>query len=293
MNRGRRDKRCYMYMLYHTDHLLRMLAANEIVIFGTGYVAETFWYGLGRLGLTARVSRFIITDAADSDRIFHGKPVCSLSEARVSPDAVLCLAVHPVLAEELSRDLEARMPGRVIWIYPYLHDIIYGEPIKRNIPISRQDILRNQEIGFNWLSVRYLAARDYLRRSAEYPQSRDIYIRAMSAHCLPATAARRLQTLEALADSIEARGFDGNYPLLIDESLRVIDGLHRLAVASVLGIDILPCDIVPVSEAYDTLLGSRNTLPDHVLVQTGLSSAQRERLAQAKQELITNTLHRK
>lgn len=282
-----------MDMLYHTDNLLRMLAANEIVIFGTGYVAETFWYGLERLGLTAHVSQFIISDAAAGDRTFHCRPVCSLGEAKVSPDAVLCLAVHGVLAEELSRDLEARMPGHVIWIYPYLHDMIYGEPKERNVPVSRQDILRSQEIGFNWLSVRYLTARDYLCRSAEYPQSRDIYIRAMSAHCMPATAARRLQTLEVLADSIEAHGFDGSYPLLIDESLRVIDGLHRLAVASVLGIDVLPCDIVSVSEAYDILLGSRNRLPDQVLIQAGLSSAQRERIAQAKLELISNTLQRK
>lgn len=273
-----------------TDSLLHMLAAGEIVIFGTGYVADSFWYGLDRYGLTAHVSCFLVSDPGGRDALFHGKPVFPLHEVELQPGAMVCLAVHGALSEELSRAIEARAPGRVIWIYPYLHRMIYGAPTENGIPVRRTDLVLRQDPASHWLSVRYLAARDYLRRAENYAQSREIYLRAMSAHCRPETAVKRLRRLEELADSMAARGFDRDCPILIDTRYRMIDGLHRLAVASVLEIGTIPCDIVSESPAYDLLLREQNRLPEHVLIRAGLTGAQLARLADAKRELISGVL---
>ena len=273
-----------------TDTLLRNLAAGEIAVFGTGYVAESFWYGLERYGLTSRVSCFIVSDATGKAAFFHDRPVVSLRDFICRPGTVVCLAVHRALAEELAGTITAAEPGRVIWIYPYLHEMIYGKPSAPAVPVGRKELLLEQDPSFHWLSVRYLAARDYLRHAEAYAQSCEIYLRAMSAHCRPETAEKRLRRLEELADSMAARGFDRACPILIDSKQRIIDGLHRLAVASVLKIDVLFCDIVPASAAYDTLIREQNRLPEAVLIRAGLTEAQMARLADAKRELISSAV---
>ena len=272
------------------DGLQRIIVANEIVIFGTGYVAESFWYGLERMELTSRVSCFVVSETAKEKEQFHSRPVYSLHDAVFYPDMIVCLAVHSTLAEKLLPILNDIIPDRVIWIYPFLHEIIYGKPVKNTIPVDRNELLRKQDSSFNWISVRYLAARDYYYRAEDYKSSSDTYIKAMSAHCSYSTAKERLRNLEKLTDAMLKIGFDYSFPILVDSRHRIIDGLHRIAVASVLNIETIPCNIVPVSEAYDYLLSDRNKLPDPVLYKAGLSSEQIEKLAKAKQELIRNTM---
>ena len=276
-----------------TDSLLHALADAEIVVFGTGYVADSFWYGLERHGLAPQVACFVVTDAAGQAPFFHGRPVMSLRDFDFRPGTVLCLAVHRALAEELADTVAAGTQGRVIWIYPYLHGMIYGDPTASAVPVSRAELLRKQDPASCWISVRYLAARDYLRCADSYAQSCEIYLRAMSAHCRSETAEKRLRRLEELADSMAARGFDRNCPILIDTKYRVIDGLHRLSVASVLKIDTLFCDIVPASEAYDALVQERNKLPEHVLLRAGFTEEQMELLRCAKRELAAGIPLRK
>ncbi len=271
-----------------TDTLLHMLTAGEIAVFGTGYVAASFWYALERHGLTPRVSCFVVSDASRQAPFFHDRPVLSLRDFDFRPGTILCLAVHRAVAEEVAGTIASGESGRVIWIYPYLHEMIYGKPAESAVPVSRRELLRKQDPSLHWLTVRYLTARDYLCRADDYAQSCEIYLRAMSAHCRPETALKRLRRLEELADSMASRGFDRACPILIDTRARMIDGLHRLAVASVLRLDVLFCDIVPESEAYDALILDRNKLPEHVLLRAGLTVVQMEQLRRAGRELAAD-----
>lgn len=268
------------------DGLQCILSADEIVIFGTGYVAESFWFGLERLDLTAKVSCFAVSDSSEHAEQLHNRPVRPISNVELRPDILVCLAVHSALAEELDRYLSDLIPGQFIWVYPFLYDLIYGKPLIKGVQRQRSELIRKQNSSFNWISVRYMAARDYLCCSVDYELSRETYIKAMSAHCRVATAAERLNNLERLADSMASNGYDDSCPILVDSSLRIIDGLHRIAVASVLKIDSIACDMVMESAAYDVLLGDNNKLPDYMLIKAGLSSMQLRKLAEAKQELI-------
>ncbi len=264
---------------------LSRLAGKKLAVFGTGFVAEMFWYALERHGLTEQVLCFAESEPGKPPRRFHGLPILGAEALGQLPEVLICLAVHAALAGELEGRLSALAPGRVVWIYPGLYELLYGVPVRRGVRIPRLELLRSQDADCHWISVRYLAARDYLRRSAEYAESREIYLRAMSAHCSPATAAQRLRGLEALADAAAERGLDECGPLLIDTRYRIIDGLHRLAVACVLEIPALSCDVAAASDIYDVLLGDKNRLPERVLPSLALTPAQRERLRRAKEEL--------
>ena len=89
------------------------------------------------------------------------------------------------------------------------------------------------------------------------------------------TAGRRLECLKRLLKSIKENGFDDSRPVLLDENGRVIDGLHRIAIARRIGTEAINTRIYKHSSIYDKLLGEKNRLTDRFLLENGCAREQR------------------
>ena len=255
-----------------------------LTVFGTGFVAEMFWTALEKAGMEGRVRAFAVT-RPEPDGRFHGLPVVAAEELDPLEAGTVCLAVHESLARELLPRLEARGFRGVIWVYPFLYRMLYGEPVRRGEPTAVRELLARQNPAYAWITVRYLAARDLPRGGEAAARAERIYLRAMSAHCSPETARRRLDALAELTRAMARDGFDPAHPILVDTRGRVIDGLHRLAAACALGLDTVICDVTEPSDVYDRLLTDANRLPGTALADLGLEDGDLDAAAGAKAEL--------
>ncbi|MBQ9250012.1 MAG: ParB N-terminal domain-containing protein [Oscillospiraceae bacterium] len=269
-----------------TEELLRELHRREIVVFGTGFVAERFWLALERTQAADQVSFFMTTAQVPTGTTFHGRPVCRPEERSLDADSLFCLAVHESLLPELEALLPGQLMDRGIWIYPNLWELLCGPALGTGIMLSRRKLLTRQDPGCNWITVRYAAIRDLLRQDPGAAASADRYRRAMAVHCGPATAEKRFRALERLARSVQERGLDPDRPLIVDTHGHILDGLHRFAAACALRIEDIPCTILPVSEVFAQILDDKNRLPDQVLRESGFSERDMEWIRLAKAELI-------
>ncbi len=260
------------------------MATKDLVIFGTGFVAEMFWNGLELHGLTNRVRFCVITCAVPGQK-FHGLPVYSVHEAVLPENSLLCISVHESVLNEI-REQNPEIVERGIWINTFLIDLLYGEPL-RTEKLSVPKIVRHQDHTAYWITVRYAAVREYLRHSANFELAKDLYIRALSQHCSRKTAVRREKQLEMLADSMSAVGFAPEYPpIRVDNDLRIIDGLHRTACALYLDIPVIPAAVYARSDVYDRLLIGNNRLPEKVLLRAGFTEAEMDYLRGVRMEII-------
>ena len=267
-----------------TEELLRQLKTKKIVIFGAGFVAEMFYQGLELHHAEDRVA-FCVVTRAETGQQFHGRPVCSLNEARVTKDMLLCAAVHESAAESLEESLRPYR-AQTVWIYPNLFELLYGKPVRSGSKMPLSELLAQQDRDECWIAVRYAAVRDYLAGRREYPKTRALYLKALSLHCGEKTAAERTAKMERLASSMAENGFREDCPVRIDEKGRVIDGLHRIACAAYLNQETVPVEIYPVSDVYDRVLGEKNRLPEKFLSGSGFSGEEMRLIREAWDELF-------
>ena len=269
-----------------TDELIQKLQTRDAVVFGTGFVAEMFYQALVRHGLADRIRTYTVTEARAGQR-FHGIPVLSFRETAFPGDTLLCVAAHESALPGIEKALGSA-PAEVVDIYPNLFEMLYGTPIVgTSLPLAA--LLQAQDPDEYWLALRFAAIRDYLTQADRYIQTKDLYLRALSLHCRAETAARRCAQMEALADSMARGGFRESCPLRIDESFRIIDGLHRAACAAFLKIARIPVLIYPLSSNYDILLGEKNRLAGQTLLDAGFCADEIDFLRAAQKELSALT----
>ena len=265
------------------EEFLRMPEGAGLWVFGTGFVAEMFWYALERHGLTDRVRGFLVSACPDGAR-FHDRPVRAVSGAEIPPETTVCLAVHESAAGEVLPLLEGRTK-RIFPVYPYLTELCYGTP-SRTAVVPLRGLLERQDSSYCWLTVRYAAAKARLGRSERPSMAEDLYLRAMAMHTGRVTAARRLGAFAKLIDDMGAEGWREDRPAFVLEDGRIIDGLHRTACAACLGIRNVPVKVFPDPAAYDLLLGEKNRLPERILAEYGFSAEETEFLRREKRELL-------
>ena len=282
-----------------TEVLLQLISHNDIFIFGTGFAAEMFWRGLKKHGLAEHVKGFMRSNPLPGE-MFHGLPV---SKSISGNHCVVCVAVHEAVAAEIidAAGSVLNMSGdSIIWVYPNIHELLFGSPVAIGQRMALSELLRKQNPGDHWLDVRYLAAEGFLKEDAGLEMNapcrkevywsaetktkvesswraetddsvKNIYVKAMAIHSSRKTARKRLCRLKDLVKSMAEKGFLPEKPVLIDTDGRIIDGLHRTAVAAALGIREIPCNIVPASDIYHEILTDRFRLTDAVLKEAGFT----------------------
>ena len=266
------------------EALLDAVKAAGCLVFGSGYVAEMFWEALRARGAADALRGCMATAPAPDDR-FHGLPVRRLAD--VSPDeaGLVCIAVHESNLDAVRAALVQAGFSDAVWVYPFLHELLFGEPTIRAARVSVPLILHAQDPAEHWLAVRALAAQA-LRDGGADAEALDAYVAAQALHCGETTARKRLAQLAELVADFDDRGFDAAHPVLIDENLRIVDGLHRVALAWLYGLSAIPCDFVAPSDAFDRLFTARNRLTPDALAQAGLTAAQLARVESLNRRLL-------
>ncbi len=256
------------------------MSDHDIIIFGTGFVAELFWQALESREMTACVRGFMRTNALPGE-VHHGLPVYSSNR---ESDEVICMAVHETVVKEATAALNTAGQAKAIWIYPNLHELLFGRPLIYNQWISLAELIKKQDVNDHWLDIRYLAADAFLR-SDSASKAEDLYIRAMSVHSRRETAQKRLQSLKSLICSMVNFGYKPEKPILTDSDGRIIDGLHRTSVAVILGLKDIPCNVVQSSDLYHVFLTDQVRLTDAVLRDAGFREEEYERICLAGRQM--------
>lgn len=243
------------------NEFVLLTKSRKFAVFGTGFAAEMFFQGLISHGCEDNIDCFYVSREIKSET-FHGIPVRLLSD--YTHDIPLLVAVHPSNMTGISG-----MSEDTVSIYPFLTEYLYGHPVDINCHLRVSDILAKQKMDEYWIAARY-AGIDGIMKNDDH--LKELYIRCISLHAERSTAISRLERLESLCADISMQGFNNIYsPISIDESGRIIDGLHRIALAAYFGADNIFCNIYRESELFDRILTDRNKLPEKHLVRSGFS----------------------
>lgn len=252
------------------EGLIERISQEGCLVFGTGFVASLFREALAEGGIESGVCGYLATNPAEGETLF-GSMVKAAKDPSVDRSRLVCVAVHESNLAS-ARDLLCREGYTdVEWVYPLTLEMLYGNPLFKGVELPVEMILERQDPSHNWMAVRALASRGILEGN---DGAKETYVAAMGLHCGPDTAQRRYAMLRELVFSMRDGGFDARSPILVDTNLSVIDGLHRVAVAWVLGVRRVPCDVVAKGDAFDRLLTERNRLSRDQLEKAGLGARQ-------------------
>ncbi|WP_044913064.1 hypothetical protein [Butyrivibrio sp. WCE2006] len=220
---------------YTADKLIDKLKKQNFYIYGTGFVAEHFYEALNRLELSKNTVSFVTTHNQNSE--YHGIPVKSIKD--INDDLLICIAVHEANLKEIVEVLNERGLKNYVWIYPFIFDMWYGEPIKKGVLVPTNEILTTCKNDYR-IVIRVLAIEEYYKiNKIGY----SIYMKAQQVHSSPDTARKRLEQFIKLIASWEDSGYSNDSKLKIDENNEIFDGVHRLALAYYHGISKVNCDI--------------------------------------------------
>ena len=258
--------------MMNSNELIERIRTERTAVFGTGYVAGMLWKGLEIHHVETCPDFFLVSKR--TGETFLGRPVRLLSET-AADERLILIAVHEANYREADRILAEAGWKKRVWIYPYLHELLFGPVLVRK-HVSMKDLLRAQDREKYWLAVRMCGIEGY----------KDIYCKLMAEHASRRTAELRYETLQALKQNMTQRGFDENCPILIDEQYRIIDGLHRVALCRYLGAETIPAEIVRSAEGYEQLFGEENQLPMHILKSAGLTERELKTIEQVQQRLF-------
>ena len=296
-----------------TKTLLKTIQVRGVVLFGTGFVAEKIVHTLTEQELLDCVRGFVVSKAITTS--FKGKPVWSVDQYsefvtsqknKKLPTEVplLCIAVH----ESLRADIEKLLSDAGLdfeWIYPNYLELAWGVSTPFVVDIPVQTILQRQEPDQAWISVRYAALKEclsgkwdgsastlqeYLLGNGDGPAT-TLYVKAASLFSKPETARQRLAYAAEITKRILQEGYDRNRPILIDNSCRIIDGLHRLAGSILAGCKTVPCLVVEVSDCFNEYFPEENRLTKAAQDKAGLTPEEKELLKRMQQELLWGTDH--
>ena len=268
----------------NAQELISRLRDEGCLVFGTGFVATMFKAALEKAHLRGCVRGYLVSNPTVGQS-FDGLDVCAVNDAELDRSALICIAVHESNLASAQEVLSGAGFDKAFWVYPYLYDLIYGEPLYRNVELPLEMIMRVQNPQHYWLAVRALAARGMLTGEEDVC---DAYIKAQELHCTHSTAQKRYEQFQETLRSLDVCGFDQARPVLVDTNLNIIDGLYRVAAAWVLGIDRIPCNIVRADDAFDVLLTDRNKMTENQLVQAGLNDAQLTSVREIQESMLAS-----
>jgi len=225
---------------------------NQIIIYGTGYTAQRFYRILNKKNMKDHILCFAVTDKSDHPRKWHDIPIRSIFEIDCMNEALVCIAVHEVIKDEIEDILIKCGCKNYIWITPQLIPFAFGAPIECGKEISVNKLVRLQGEASYWFAARYLAIEQYLgKNDCGYA----IYEKFQTAHCSLSTARKRLLQFQHLIEAYLSEQCQISHAIAIDSEGRIIDGVHRTAVYSYWNEDRIEADIYAASEDFYEIMG--------------------------------------
>lgn len=262
--------------------VLGVFKENKIIIYGAGYVACNFYFALKTRNLEKQVKYFMVSQEGKGKRDIQGIEIRTINDIEMDDNTIICVAVHETNRKEIEYQLQKRGVENYIWIYPYLLEMMLGEPVKQNIDVSVRDIIRYQNEDNYCLAVRYLAIENYFgKNDCGY----DIYLKSMELQCGKKTAVKRLHSFKKLIEDWKQNGYKQGNPIFIDKEFKIIDGLHRLTLANYFHNNDICCNIFNVSSYYGQIIKPEVGLPKDILRES-IFSLQYIELLEKTQKMI-------
>lgn len=250
----------------NVEELIDCLNKHKIVIYGVGYVATRFFDSLKSHGISQNVSCFVTTEGSDQN--IEGKEILSIKDFENTDDALICIAVHESLRDEIIGVLEEKGLYNYIWIYPFQYELMLGIPIKRNIKVPLKWIVQNCFNDYR-MAIRYLAIDHYYKKN---DFGYDIYIQLEGLHCSEKTARVRLEKFIELIKKWEHNGYDEQKHISVFENYEIIDGNHRVSVASYFGQSYIMCNVFPGKKSLSEIHSQDMMLTKQIMVETGIQN---------------------
>lgn len=252
--------------------MIEHIKKSNVVIYGSGYLAEAFLKILRVHSLENRVIGVVST--CGSQASFLGYRVEKFDEFDVPNGAIVCVCMHEMYKKEVVVSIEKRNL-QYHWFHTNtLVDLICGPPIRRNIKKRLRDILVNKPDIYG-IAVRWLAIDEYNGKNSI---GFEIYRKYWLEFTNEINAKKREQQFKKMLESVKKKGFVDENPIIIDEQLQNIDGNHRLAVAAYLGITDITCDIYRDLSLARTIFGEKTFLTEALLEQSTIFSEEEKNL---------------
>lgn len=249
------------------EELLKMIAEEEIVIYGTGHIAKKLLKVLKQHDLKKNISCFVIsTINKEAESEIEGIAIRDKEWLRRHKDIFVCIAVHESLKEEIVRIVRNMGIERYIWIYPYLYELLLGAPLQKKATVQMTDILKTCQNDYR-LAIRYAAIDNYFEKNTV---GFELYKKAQALHCSPETARERLKKFCMLIKEWEKRGYDGR-SIFINTKYEIIDGNHRVALAVYYHCHEIICDIFSGNVSVSEIHGEEAMLTQKILLAGGFT----------------------
>lgn len=254
---------------------------NKIIIYGNGYIAQKFYRILDKKNLRSHISCFAVTDKSNYPREWQGIPINSIFEIDYLNDALVCIAVHEVIKDEIEDILVKRGCRNYIWITPQLIPFAFGPPIECGKEIAVNELVRLQGENSYWFAARYLAIEQYLgKNDCGYA----IYEKFQATYCSLNTARKRLLQFQSLIEAYLSKQCQISRTISIDSAGRIIDGVHRTTVYSYWNESSIVADIYAASEDFYEIMGE--VYPDDdILKKQGFTLREMDMLENMRREI--------
>ena len=115
-------------------------------VFGTGFIASMFGDALEAHDLKQYVKGYLVSRPSEQQS-YDGFAVRASSDPSVNRTDFVCVAVHEALFDDVSDMLAAQGYENVVWVYPYLYELLYGEPLYKGVSMPLERILSAQDRG--------------------------------------------------------------------------------------------------------------------------------------------------
>ena len=224
--------------LINKDIFFKTIAGKEIVLYGTGYVGRTFLKVLRNNNLEGRIACFTQT-TVDDDFVFERIKVKPIEYVKKLKNVIVCVAVHEIYKDEIIRNLEKNEIYNYMWVYPIIHSLIFGDPIKKNIAISVAEIACINLNDYR-IATRYLAIDNYYGKNTI---GYSIYLKLMELQVPHESAMKRLSEFINLINKWDEYGYDSTKSIDISEEGYLIDGTHRLTLGLYKGLQKMTGDV--------------------------------------------------
>lgn len=263
----------------NVSELKRILQNNKVIIYGAGYVADKFYQFLRDNNLSNKVLYFVTTTGNDEKK--YGRSVISVNELKKEENTVICIAVHEAIKDEIIKILIQKKVDNYVWIYPFQYELVLGEPIATGVDVPVSELMKTCLDDYR-MAVRYLVLDNYFGKSTI---GYETYTAVMSLYCGKETAEKRLHQFCNVISSWIMNGFDSNRCPWIFENHEVIDGAHRIAIASYLGKKNLKCNVYKKTRNLSEIVSPEALSLKSVVLDAGLTTEMLTALEERRQSL--------
>lgn len=265
-------------MILVNDMIVECLKGKKLIVYGTGHVAHKFYKALQNWSLHKNIQFFVRTGEVCVGEMFEGIPVYCFEDIRIEKGVLICLAVHEALRDEIEKTVR-RITEQYLWVYPYLYELMLGEPKQKNAKLDIRLLLKGFRQDLR-LGVRIaVIEQKFDKNTCGY----DYYIRAQMLHCSKDTAIQRLKQFLKLIDGWSQTGYENRFAISVNQNYEVIDGNHRVAMAVYSGQTSIYGDIYPTELSAEAIHGQAAMLSKELLIQHGFTVCETQQLEMIQQ----------